>query len=381
MLLPHFCKTHFRVSLGQQQLFLESKENTTDEWMAAIKAAVERARDAELDTHAETLLFSSDSEGETLLTGDKESLREKQLESIAQSANALTPRSQSIPPEVPKRADCVERPVATPDVEGCHRATTPRSGVDVGTQTDVFAVVGRSRRLLLLALPTLVFAALFGFMATIAAAVLALISATASRHLAKNRAEIAGTDDTFFPRSANVVLAQAPNTSASESSVVADIEQSTNNPDSRSSIAPVIKDANSTPVTHAGSGPNNELPRLKRFGKLAVGASSHPCILRTLADIHAQTCTQRTICAQIRFVPDTPHLRPKGESFVLNDDSNPLEFETPWFKGRTVVRIKGAEGAMETNYFDGKKRLFSFQVGPDVNSEQSQLFTSLHESY
>ena len=67
-------------------------------------------------------------------------------------------------------------------------------------------------------------------------------------------------------------------------------------------------------------------------------------------------------CSQVRFVPDTPHLEPRGESFALNDDAHPVEFETPWFKGRTVIRIKGAEGAMETKYFDGKKRLFSFQV-------------------
>ena len=51
-----------------------------------------------------------------------------------------------------------------------------------------------------------------------------------------------------------------------------------------------------------------------------------------------------------------------GLSFKLNDDYHPVDFETPFFKGRMVMRIKDAIGAPATPYFEGKRRLFSIQV-------------------
>jgi len=51
-----------------------------------------------------------------------------------------------------------------------------------------------------------------------------------------------------------------------------------------------------------------------------------------------------------------------GVRFVINDDTNPIPFETPFFKGRMVVRVKNAENAPETTYWKGKARKFSVQV-------------------
>lgn len=45
-------------------------------------------------------------------------------------------------------------------------------------------------------------------------------------------------------------------------------------------------------------------------------------------------------------------LQPSGHFLSLNDDSQPLKFETPLFYGRVVVRVKDAAGAPPTKYFD-----------------------------
>eukprot|EP00750_Incisomonas_marina_P002149 INCI12110.1.p1 GENE.INCI12110.1~~INCI12110.1.p1 ORF type:complete len:664 (-),score=113.42 INCI12110.1:1873-3864(-) len=64
----------------------------------------------------------------------------------------------------------------------------------------------------------------------------------------------------------------------------------------------------------------------------------------------------------VRFLPNEPGIVPRGLSFKLNDDYHPVDFETPFFKGRMVMRIKDAIGAPATPYFEGKRRLFSIQV-------------------
>ena len=64
----------------------------------------------------------------------------------------------------------------------------------------------------------------------------------------------------------------------------------------------------------------------------------------------------------IRFLPEEPGIVPRGLSFKINDDFHPVPFETPFFKGRMVMRIKDAIGAPRTPYFNGKRRLFSIQI-------------------
>ena len=63
--------------------------------------------------------------------------------------------------------------------------------------------------------------------------------------------------------------------------------------------------------------------------------------------------------AQVRLGATTDGLRPRGQFLNLNDDANPLKFETSLFHGRVVVRVKGATGAPSTPYFRGVKRKVS----------------------
>ena len=53
---------------------------------------------------------------------------------------------------------------------------------------------------------------------------------------------------------------------------------------------------------------------------------------------------------------------PHDAYFYLNRDTCPMPFETPLFRGRAVVRVRGAKDAPKTRYFDGKRRMFSIQV-------------------
>lgn len=46
----------------------------------------------------------------------------------------------------------------------------------------------------------------------------------------------------------------------------------------------------------------------------------------------------------------------------INEDAKPVSFETDFFIGRCVIRIKDAVGASETAYFNGKSRKFSIQI-------------------
>jgi len=64
----------------------------------------------------------------------------------------------------------------------------------------------------------------------------------------------------------------------------------------------------------------------------------------------------------VRFNPDVTECDKAGVKFILNDDTNPIPFETPFFKGRMVVRVKNAVNAPETTYWKGKARKFSIQV-------------------
>jgi len=64
----------------------------------------------------------------------------------------------------------------------------------------------------------------------------------------------------------------------------------------------------------------------------------------------------------VRFNPEVTECDKAGVKFILNDDFNPIPFETAFFKGRIVVRVKNAENAPETTYWKGKARKFSVQV-------------------
>ena len=63
-----------------------------------------------------------------------------------------------------------------------------------------------------------------------------------------------------------------------------------------------------------------------------------------------------------RLSPAVPKLLPHDAYFYLNRDTCPMPFETPLFRGRAVVRVRGAKDAPKTRYFDGKRRMFSIQV-------------------
>jgi len=65
---------------------------------------------------------------------------------------------------------------------------------------------------------------------------------------------------------------------------------------------------------------------------------------------------------QARLSPGVPKMLPHAAHFRINEDTRPLPFETPLFRGRAVVRIRGADGAPTTRYFEGKRRMFSIQV-------------------
>lgn len=64
----------------------------------------------------------------------------------------------------------------------------------------------------------------------------------------------------------------------------------------------------------------------------------------------------------VRFNPDVKECDKAGTSFIINDDTNPIPFETRFFIGRMVVRVKNAVDAPETTYWKGKARKFSIQV-------------------
>ena len=65
---------------------------------------------------------------------------------------------------------------------------------------------------------------------------------------------------------------------------------------------------------------------------------------------------------QIRLGTRNLDIQPRGECLSLNNDTQPIWFETKLFVGRMVVRVKDAENAPQTGYFDTNKRLFSCQV-------------------
>mmetsp|Transcript_5958 Transcript_5958/g.15124 ORF Transcript_5958/g.15124 Transcript_5958/m.15124 type:complete len:313 (+) Transcript_5958:297-1235(+) len=48
--------------------------------------------------------------------------------------------------------------------------------------------------------------------------------------------------------------------------------------------------------------------------------------------------------------------------FPVNNDVDPVCFDTPHFTGRAVVRVKDADTPASTTYFEGKTRLFSILV-------------------
>uniref|UniRef100_A0A0G4HVJ5 Domain of unknown function at the cortex 1 domain-containing protein n=1 Tax=Chromera velia CCMP2878 TaxID=1169474 RepID=A0A0G4HVJ5_9ALVE len=66
----------------------------------------------------------------------------------------------------------------------------------------------------------------------------------------------------------------------------------------------------------------------------------------------------------IRLSPNVPSLQPRGAMVKVNLDGgdHALNFETDWFRGRMCFRLKGAPGQPETDYFKGRRRLFSLQV-------------------
>jgi len=64
----------------------------------------------------------------------------------------------------------------------------------------------------------------------------------------------------------------------------------------------------------------------------------------------------------VRFNPDVTECDKAGVKFIVNDDTKPIPFETPFFKGRMVIRVKDAVNAPETTYWTGKARKFSIQV-------------------
>lgn len=75
------------------------------------------------------------------------------------------------------------------------------------------------------------------------------------------------------------------------------------------------------------------LPRVKQYGKLAI-----------------------------RLGTSSLDIQPRGEYISLNEDAKPMWFETKLFVGRMVMRVKHAENAPQTRYFDSNKRLFSCQI-------------------
>jgi len=64
----------------------------------------------------------------------------------------------------------------------------------------------------------------------------------------------------------------------------------------------------------------------------------------------------------IRLGASAFKIEPCGEYIRLNEDNQPIWFETELFVGRIVVRVNRAENAPKTRYFDHNKRLFSCQV-------------------
>ena len=98
-------------------------------------------------------------------------------------------------------------------------------------------------------------------------------------------------------------------------------------------------------------------PVFKQYGKLAVGfCCQHAQMAGTQNSEHTLTTHMH---AQVRLGSTTDGLRPSGQFLRLNDDANPLKFETSLFYGRVVVRVKDAAGAPSTAYFQGVKRKMS----------------------